>query len=234
MYYFTLEAYAPTASFRLPETHTFQQTLPLPPLTALIGLAGAALGLSFDAAMALREEGLSCGVWGKHSGETNDLWKFQKIKSGEVISAVLTREILCDLELFIIYASEEESKIDELRNAFLSPVYALTAGTSDDLLKLRLVGSIKKADPAPQRNYEYTILPGDHSENFESSIKPDDLPLNRPIRAPRVFLLPVSFTFNGDERRVKSRDHFTFIDTPVTLKKPVPGIASEERILPIL
>ncbi|HAG08056.1 MAG TPA: CRISPR-associated protein Cas5, partial [Desulfotomaculum sp.] len=68
MYYFALEAYAPTASFRLPETHTFQQTLPLPPVTALMGLAGAALGLSFEQTMGLRESGFLCGVWGRHSG----------------------------------------------------------------------------------------------------------------------------------------------------------------------
>jgi len=36
MYLFKLKAFAVTASFRIPESHTFQQTLPLPPITTLI------------------------------------------------------------------------------------------------------------------------------------------------------------------------------------------------------
>lgn len=234
MYFFDLEAYAPTASFRLPETHTFQQTLPLPPVTALVGLAGAALGLSFEQAMDMREDGLLCGIWGRHSGEAGDLWKFQKIKSGEVISAVLTREILYDLDLHIIYAHQEKEKVETIRRAFLCPVYALSAGTSDDLIKLRRVGKVRETGAEPHQHYECTVLPGDHSRNFESSIKLENLPLGKPVRAPRVFLLPVSFTFNGEERRVKSRAHFTFIDTPVTLNKPVPAIASEGKVFPLL
>ncbi len=234
MFYFALEAYAPTASFRLPETHTFQQTLPLPPVTALVGLAGAAMGLTFEQAMGLREDGLLCGIWGRHGGEASDLWKFQKIKSGEVISAVLTREILYDLELHIVYAHQDKEKVESLRKAFLCPVYALSAGTSDDLIKLRRVGDVRETGAEPCRHYECTVLPGDHSRNFESSIKLENLPLGKPVRAPRVFLLPVSFTFNGEERRVKSRAHFTFIDTPVTLNEPVPAIASEGKVFPLL
>lgn len=234
MFYFALEAYAPTASFRLPETHTFQQTLPLPPVTALVGLAGAALGLTFEQAMGLRENGLLCGIWGRHGGEASDLWKFQKIKSGEVISAVLTREILCDLELHIVYAHQEKEIVESLRKAFLCPVYVLSAGTSDDLIKLRRVGEVREAGAEPSRHYECTVLPGDHSRNFESSIKLENLPLGKPVRAPRVFLLPVSFTFIGEERRVKNRAHFTFIDTPVTLNEPVPAMALEGKVFPLL
>ncbi|WP_066632548.1 CRISPR-associated protein Cas5 [Desulfolucanica intricata] len=234
MYYFILEIYAPTASFRLPETHTFQQTLPLPPVTTLMGLAGAALGLSFEQAMSLRENGLLCGIWGRHEGEASDLWKFQKIKSGEVISAVLTREILYNLELYILYAHKDRKITEEIRKAFLCPVYALSAGTSDDLIKLRRIGEINETDSKPCWHYECTILPGDHSENLESSIKPENLPIIKSIRPPRVFLLPVSFTFSGEARRVKNRAYFTFIDTPVTLNQPVTAIVSEGRVFPLL
>ena len=234
MFYFALETYAPTASFRLPETHTFQQTLSLPPVTTLVGLAGAALGLPFELAMGLREDGLVCGIWGRHGGEASDLWKFQKIKSGEVISAVLTREMLYDLELYIVYAHHNKEKIKNLRKAFLCPVYALSAGTSDDLIKLRRIGEVREAGAEPCLHYEHTVLPGDHSINFKSSLKMENIPLKKPVRAPRVFLLPVSFTFNGEERRVKSRAHFTFIDTPVTLKEPVPAIATEGKVFPLL
>jgi len=37
---------APVASFRRPLDHNYQRTLPMPPPTTLLGIAGAALGLS--------------------------------------------------------------------------------------------------------------------------------------------------------------------------------------------
>ena len=56
MYLFTLETFSLTASFRIPESHTFQPTLPLPPITSLIGMMGAALGFSFEESMKLAKE----------------------------------------------------------------------------------------------------------------------------------------------------------------------------------
>ena len=41
-----LNVSAPVASFRRPLDLNYQRTLPLPPPTTLIGLAGAALGMS--------------------------------------------------------------------------------------------------------------------------------------------------------------------------------------------
>ena len=37
---------APVASFRRPLDHDYQRTLPMPPPTTLLGIAGATLGLS--------------------------------------------------------------------------------------------------------------------------------------------------------------------------------------------
>lgn len=223
-----------TASFRLPESHTFQQTLPLPPVTALTGMAGAALGLNFSEAMCLRENGLNCGVWGKHMGESKDLWKYTKIKSGEAIPAVLTREILTDLELLIVFASDDSDKLEELRRSFCSPQFALTAGTSDDLVKIYYVSDLINADPMPISHVANTILPGDHSRNYEVDIDIKTLVTKKTVYAPKVFLLPTSFTFNGEERRVKNREMFTFIDVPVTLNKPVAGIMAENKAVPLL
>src|SRR5690606_32592568 len=104
MYCFCIKAYSETASFRLPETHTFQKTLPLPPLTSIIGLLGAAMGLSYaESSKFYYSNHLKVGVIGTSQSRVNDLWKYQKIKSKETVSAVLTREILfgLDLELFI-------------------------------------------------------------------------------------------------------------------------------------
>lgn len=234
MFCFAVELFAVSASFRLPEAHTFQQTLPLPPLTTLIGMAGAASGLDFPAAMALREQGLRVGVLGQHGGEARDLWKYQKIKAGEVISAVLTREILTDLELRLLYAFPRRPEAEALRQAFASPVYALTAGTSDDLVKIRRVSPVTASEPEPLGQLEQTLLPGDHSQNFASSIAPNRIPIHQTLRPPQVFLLPTAFSFSGQERRISERKPFTFVDTPIQLKKPVIGIPWEGRSYPLL
>lgn len=234
-YFFTIDLFAPTASFRIPETHTFQQSLPLPPVTALSGLVGAAMGVNYESALNYRKEmNILFGVWGRHSGVTNDLWKYRKIKSGEVISAVLTREILADLELFIVICLRDKGEAEKVRGAFLDPVYALTAGTSDDLVIVKQVGEVKDMKPSPLTTVENTVLPGDHSKNYVSDIKLNSIPLNRNVFSPQVYLLPTAFTFNGEERRVSCREHFTFIDTAVTLKESVYGVIAEGRALPLL
>ena len=55
MFSFSITAKAITASFRVPETHTFHQTLPLPPKTTIIGMIGAALGKRLNEAHAFVE-----------------------------------------------------------------------------------------------------------------------------------------------------------------------------------
>ena len=86
MYCFNRKAYSETASFRIPETHTFQKTLPLPPLTTIIGLLGAALGLSFAESMEFYHGNqIRVGVIGTSQSTVNDLWKYRKIKSKETI-----------------------------------------------------------------------------------------------------------------------------------------------------
>ena len=71
MFVFITKTFAMTASFRIPESHTFQQTLPLPPITTLTGLMGAALGLGFEEAMKFRQQmGILFGVIGTNRGET--------------------------------------------------------------------------------------------------------------------------------------------------------------------
>jgi CRISPR-associated protein Cas5t len=235
MYYFSLKAFAATASFRIPEAHTFQQTLPLPPVTTLTGLVGAAVGLDFEEAMRFREEnGLRLGVVGIHQGRIKDLWKYQKIKSGEVIPAILLREFLTDLELMLVVGSENKAIVTKTRVHFLHPCYALTAGNSDDLLKIRRVGEIEETTEIPLTDFKNTVIPGDHAGNYESMVDLEDIPLMKTIYPPQVYLLPVAFDFKGEERRVSRRAHFTFIDTPVKLKNSLNGFLIEEEALVLL
>jgi CRISPR-associated protein Cas5t len=235
MFYISIKTYTEMASFRIPETHTFQQTLPLPPITTLIGILGAAAGLSFEAAMSYcKENVLRFGVIGTNRGRFNDLWKYQKVKSDGVITAVLLREYIVDLEMELYIAAEKEALMHNVRKYFLDPYYALTAGSSDSLMKVKKISAVGKTEVKPLTCFSNTVIAGDHAGNYESDIDIRNVPLMRDIYAPSVHLLPVEFDFYGEERRVKARRAFTFIDTPIKLRKSVEGIEDEGKAVALL
>ncbi len=222
MFAFTVKAFASTASFRIPECHTFQKTLPLPPITTLTGLMGAAIGLNFEDAMKLRaREGVRFGVIGIYEGEMRDLWKYNKVKSGESLKDVLIREYLTDYLLTVVIASKNRIALSRVRDGFKNPQYALTAGNSDDLLKIRNVSNIEMAEEIEGTDFENTLLPGDEDFQYDSSIDLKSSPITESIKAPQIYLLPTSFVFNGKERRVNKREPFVFVGSQIHLKKPV-------------
>jgi len=219
---FIVKGFSVTASFRIPESHTFQQTLPLPPVTTLTGLMGAAMGLSFEEAMKFREEKkILFGVIGSHKGEMRDLWKYNKIKSGESLKDVLIREYLTEFSLTITMGAEDEKTLARVRDSFCNPEYALTAGNSDDLLKICKISDIAEAVDESYLDFENTILPGDQTVQYESLIDLKNTPVTYTVRAPQVFLLPTAFKFKGEERRIIERKQFTFVGSPIRLKKPI-------------
>lgn len=222
MFAFTIKAFAITASFRIPESHTFQQTLPLPPITTLTGLMGAAIGVSFEEAMEIREEkGILFGVIGSSKGEMRDLWKYNKVKSGESLKDVLIREYLTDFSLFIAVGSNDKVILSKIKDVFYCPHYALTVGNSDDLLKVCRISDIMEAEEKESLDFKNTVLPGDQTPEYESLIDLKKTPIIYKVRAPQVFLLPTAFNFYGEERRVKKREQFTFVGSPIRLKKPI-------------
>jgi len=233
MFLFKINAFAATASFRIPENHTFQQTLPLPPITTLTGIMGAALGLSFKEVMQFRKEkGILFGVIGSSSGEMRDLWKYKKMKSsykedGSDRQDILIREFMTDFSLTVAVGSMNEAVLSEVRDGFLNPRYALSAGNSDDLLKVHRIGPILETREELGSKFENTVIAGDQTPEYESLIDLINTPITRKIRAPQVFLLPTAFEFKGEQRRVSKREPFTFIGSPIRLKDPVPTYRAE-------
>jgi len=235
MYCVRITLRAPTASFRIPEYHTFQQTLPLPPITTIRGILGAAGGLDCEGIQNYTKvNDIKMGVVGHSQGRYKDLWKYTKIKDKEVVKAVLTREYIYSLDLELYYACDNKDIINELQNWFLNPKYALSAGNSDDLAKILDVSQIAELDLVEANDFSNTILPGDHSDNYISNIDIEKAPIMRDIFVPQVYLLPSEFEFKGIERRVSQRKHYTFIDTPVLLKKPLSCIMMDGRSVALL
>jgi len=232
---FIIRGFAQTASFRIPESHTFQQTLPLPPITTLTGLTGAAIGLNFEKAMAFRERhNILFGVIGSNRGEMKDLWKYNKIKSGETLKDVLIREYLTDFSLTIAIASKDQAALSQVRNCFCNPQYALTLGNSDDMVKIKYIGSILKAEDEQCSIFENTVLSGNQTMDYESAIDLKNTPITYCVRAPQVFLLPTAFNFTGEERRVKERKQFTFVGSPIKLKSPISVNKVQDVVIALL
>ncbi len=225
MYYIKISTFAPTTSFRIPETHTFQQTLPLPPPTTLIGLLGAALGLSFEQAMHYKKKNkIRFGITGKSEGKYKDLWKYRKIKQGQILSAVLLREYLYNFQMELYITADDLSIMKEVKTSFQNPYYALTLGSSDDLLKIIKVGDIKETEETFISNFRDTILPGDYSANYIANYKIEEIPLLQEIYAPQVHLLPTDFDFDGEKRHIRKREPFTIVNIPIKLKEPIQGL----------
>lgn len=224
MFAFIIKALAITASFRIPESHTFQQTLSLPPVTTLTGLMGAALGLNFEGSMKFRREKVILfGVRGSNKGEMRDLWKYNKVKSGESLKDVLIREYLTDVSLAVVVGSEDRGTLSEVKDSFSNPKYALSAGNSDDLLKVCTISGITEIVEDRWADFENTVLPGNRTLQYESLIDLKNTPITHKVKAPQVFLLPTEFIFNGEERRVSRREQFTFVGSPIRLKDPIPA-----------
>lgn len=235
LYFFPVKFCSQSASFRVPEEHTFQSTLPLPPITALKGLVGAAMGLGFEDAMAFsKAKGLSFGVYGGSTGFARDLWKHQKIKSGEVVSSVLTRDLLFNFNLDLLIVGNEKEVLNAVRTAFLDPHYVLTMGTSDDIAKILSVGEVDKPKIISVDVVEKTCLRGNYLDRDLISLDIRTVPLNSIIRPPRVYILPTEYSFENEERRLCKKEPFTFVEHSVELAEPVQGVEYEGKEIPLL
>ncbi|MCK9314097.1 MAG: type I-E CRISPR-associated protein Cas5/CasD [Methanocorpusculum sp.] len=235
MFCFYVKGTGVTASFRVPETHTFHQTLPLPSRTMMIGLMGAALGLSLEDAHTFAEKNkILVSVSGTHEGIMKDLWNYRKVTTKEFSAeelksrpnySVLTREYLVNPSFTFVYAAETKENLEEAQRAFESPVYALTAGNSDDLLKVQKVSSIEEIRSEVLSEFENTVLPGDVSSLCTYDVKAflKDKPVTFSLKMPEVFSLPTGFSFKGNIRTGVKPGPFTFVSNPVSLKEPLHG-----------
>lgn len=239
MYGFFVLLHGMTASFREPGSHLYQATLPLPPISALVGMAGAALGKSFEKAWPFfKDAGLFVGVSGRAGGNGIDLWNYDKmaVPKGSEESAhaklyglskvvrkdILNREFLADPEFVVFYALRDQEKAACLHSAFKDPVYALSLGSSDDIALVRDVSALCAiGDGEESDSFADTLLPGDHADD----VRFDWDALKRAcvvqtLKAPMVRPLIVDFEFKGDERHGSRYRLFTFLSGHQRIQNP--------------
>jgi len=218
-----LKVCGPVSSFRRPMDHNYQKTFPLPPPTTLLGLAGAALGLSPEE---MWKEGSKIGylkctaLADRAPGTAKDLWKIRKIKQGKIeTSAVYTRDLIFFPAYTILYHGEVEL-LSELKKAFDDPVYALSLGREDELVAISENRLLEATSAHPE--FSGTFIPIDIREVPEGKIK---LSLCQEgfSPAPQTVKLPVSFKVDKIGTRSPERSlTFTFI--PLGIKLFVEGV----------
>jgi len=236
-----IDLFAPVVSFRDPGAQLYHDTLPLPPPTTLLGMAGAALGKNFeDMLVWAKSVELLVGCTGVSGGKGKDLWNYIKIKTDkktdEPTRAVLLRTFLADLKLSVYYASNNDESIDTLYNAFQSPCYAITLGTSDELALIKSIAIYDNVKVKNDFNLCNTWVCGDYSRLFKFDWKKvDAIPIAETLRPPIVKNLPIDFDFGSDGVRKATRFlTLTFLSDKQQLMEAVPVYSFYDIAIPMV
>jgi CRISPR-associated protein Cas5t len=238
---FALEIITQTASFRNPDFQNFHKTLDLPPPTTIVGLSGAALGLSpLEAQEFFESNDLQIGVYGVFAGKCSDTWKYNKeirdmrtydpAKDGSIIQ----KEYLIYTRFIIAFFGENHDALQKLAEAFRNPIYALTMGNSDSLAFIKNI----ELDLPQLSSYtvENCMLQGDvinsvmslASENLEFSIYNTSDPL--------TYDLPVKFNYASDygKRNVSKIGTYSIIGRKMKLNYEIDGLNYKDLFIPML
>ncbi len=212
---------APVASFRRPLDHNFQRTLPMPPPTTLLGIAGAALGLSdrqlWAADSALRYTKVA--VWmDAELGRARDMWTLLKIKGNKIAGrSPYFRELLFFVRYTLLYGDEEMS-LRKLEQAFRDPMYPLSLGREDELLLVEDIALEEVSEGEPR--FRGTVIPGDIRQmqtrllNLQAGIR---------FEPPVVETLPLGFTVDARGLRQPERPTtLSFLPLELELKVEAP------------
>jgi CRISPR-associated protein Cas5t len=223
-----------TASFRNPEFQNFHKSFVLPPPTTVIGLAGAALGLSPKKAQDFFDgKGFEMGIGGTSNGKAKDLWKYRTLNPDKPTS-VLIREFLFDNNFYFAFGNENEQLISELKDAFDTPQYALTLGNSDSIAKVvkaEIVDTLSE-----KRELNNCLLAGKAIEQTLQKMSAGEaLDIFIEYRENMMYDLPIRFEYESDYgvRRVTKREAFTFVGSRMVLADNQHGIAFSNQFLPL-
>ncbi len=231
-----LEAVSETASFRIPEFHNYHKSLPLPPITTIVGLVGAALGLdNANAQNYFSGRNVSIGVNGVSKGHFTDVWKALSSKKDNR-DTVIQKEYNYGNRYYFVFVSNSET-INELHSAFNSPVYPTVMGSSDSLLKISNINLIDEPNLLETNYLENCVLQGNYQDSIQINL--DNMQVGKqyrytPFTAPQVYNLPTGFDFqiNG-VRKIRAKKEMTFIGMQVKTGNPFQVLRFNEIDIPI-
>lgn len=188
---------APVVSFRRPLDHNYQRTLPMPPPTTLIGLAGAALGLPdyeiWNEKSPLRNVKVAV-LMENLPGRARDMWTLLKIKGNKMERSPYMRELMFFASYTIFYGGEE-ALLKKLEKAFYDPSFPLSLGREDELILIDEI-SIEIVSDGTQF-FSGTVIPGDIRKMKVRPVIGPGISIEPPV----VETVPLSFVV--DKRRIR-------------------------------
>lgn len=230
MKYGIIELSSQTATFRNPEFQNFHKTLLLPPPTTIMGMIGAALGLSPKATQSFfDEDDFKMGIYATTNGKARDLWKYNDFKTGSII----IREILFKNQFIIVIGNADEAKIQKIIDAVLHPKYALTLGSSDSLVWVKNCAFANESTKG--RNVEKCLLEGDIiSEVFENAELSTEFSIYT-TSEPIALDIPTKFEYKDDYgiRNVVERKTLSFVSKKMKLNVDKEGISYNGHFIPL-
>lgn len=239
---FLVKIHSQTASFRNPNFQTYHKSLTLPPPTTIIGLAGAALGLTpLQAQDFFHQTEFKIGVYGTFEGKCNDLWKFDKrVKNlglrynPNLDGSVIMREFLIQNKFLLAFSSNNQERLTKLYKAFKNPIYALTMGNSDSLAFIKLV--ISDVDVSNKFHLQHCMVKGDVIDNVTRSASKDtEFSIYQSTSEPITYDLPIRFDYKSDygKRNVSSVSTFSIISKKMKLNYKVEGLSFQDKFIPL-
>jgi CRISPR-associated protein Cas5t len=229
-----------TATFRNPDFQNFHKTLDFPPPTTIIGLVGAAMGFSpLKAQEYCYENRLMFGIYGNYKGKCKDTWKYSKktkemwLYSPGLDGSIIQKEYLIHANFFLLLKAQNEI-IEDLKNGFECPVFALTLGNSDSIAKVEWIKKGIKEEESTE--VENTVLEGNVIENvLRNPDKSLDFSVYQ-ISEPFAFDLPISFEYQSDygRRTVNKVKTLSFISSKMILNYSVEGVKFEDKFIPFI
>jgi CRISPR-associated protein Cas5t len=236
-----IELTSQTASFRDPEFQNYHRSLELPPPTTVLGMAGAALGLSPNMAQDFFDSHqIKIGVRGKSEGKAKDLWKYNNRSSQMWLhhpnfdGSIVHRDILIFNYLLLAFESKHQAAIERITEGFRSPSFALTMGSSDSLAKVMRIE--QNLEYRQNNEVAYSIVSGDvvgavlqRAKEFANfSIYQTSDPI--------VHQFPLRFKYDGDygKRQVSKVGTYSVIGSPMTLNYNVEGLQFNDFFIPLI
>nr|WP_164917168.1 CRISPR-associated protein Cas5 [Clostridium sp. JN-9] len=128
-------------NYKKPTSFQIKETYPLPPYSTIIGMVHNLCGYE-------EYKPMNISVQGKHFSKVNDLYTRYEFKNGMKYEAarhqlkvneygicrgIATAELLVDVELLIHIVPEDQTLVNEIRDAFLYPREYPSLGRREDL-----------------------------------------------------------------------------------------------------
>jgi CRISPR-associated protein Cas5t len=161
--------------------------------------------------------------------KATDLWKYNDCSERSII----LKEILFQNEVVLIYGSEDSSKIELLMKSFENPVYGLTLGNSDSIVK---VAAIKEEKVTTEADVvSFCLIEGDIIEEVLSNAS-NRLDFSIYSNSdPIVMDLPTRFSYTDSYgmRNVSKRKQFSLITTEMKLNVKKKGIFYKGIFIPL-